>query len=991
MSTKQSFTDPIKVPALKSYIPLPISALEKSVGECFADVAGKFPDKLAVVDPNQEVTYRSLDQKANRLARAIQTMKYSREVPITFVLGRTGDAIVTILGILKAGRIYVALDPSNPIDYLKNILNDARPSLIITNTSQLELARKLSSQAIPILNLDELAPTLLDTNLGESPSSNSLAAIFYTSGSTGKPKGVVLDHRALLHRAMVHINLHYLTPEDRSPLPFSLSFAWSITPMFSSLLAGGTLYPCNYTDMQFNGLIEWLNKNKISILHISSNLLRQFLASLSDGDQGFPYIRLVNAGSDVLYPQDVETWKRFFRPGSILAYGLASTETGTIARKFFNDKYKTTGNNLTVGYPPPHVKIKIIDNEGVEVGPNEIGEITIHSASMIRGYWGQTGLDHQFFLQNEQDPAQNFYHTGDLGSFRPDGALEFLGRKDNQFKIRGYRVNTAEITAILARHPAIKDVFIAVKTMQHANAEKRLIAFIVPKTENKPQEKELRDFLVRQLPEYMLPARFVFLDRLPYNTHGKVEVDALPEPPNQQRGASIDPHDGVEKLIAKIWCGLLQIESVGVEDNFFELGGDSLLALSMVLEVEKQTAQTVNQAFFQQATIAHLMEILGGGKLLQGTGKMTPQGKKETPQLVAGLSKKSASNLERRKTMRKLASKRFWQDGFILIPIFHKRTILSRSYIQGNRWLSEWCRRPMVVHGIYQAKYELFSKMIASLDGCTVNPIAAFPTYLMGNILQGTINNVLNVLPEDYLIGVLDKLRKSTFPYCSSLVDLIDNLPLNELDKYFSVMGLEYLERAYRESHGVIILTYHSTMNMLAIAALPRRLNCDPIQTISHRVAARQIPLWQNSKTKDIPLIARAALNAGEALRGQNLLAQGKIIQIVSDGDFGASFGTHRFIIAGRQYFLPPGFAELALNTGAIIVPQYSTILANGHIHTTFLPPFVAEPGNRDIQIERLMTQYSDFLSSSWRAAPESMNWQRIQKHFKYAVATEEN
>jgi phosphatidylinositol dimannoside acyltransferase len=288
-----------------------------------------------------------------------------------------------------------------------------------------------------------------------------------------------------------------------------------------------------------------------------------------------------------------------------------------------------------------------------------------------------------------------------------------------------------------------------------------------------------------------------------------------------------------------------------------------------------------------------------------------------------------------------------------------------------------------VTHGIYRAKYQLFRKMIASLDGCNINPATAFPAFLFGNILHG----IYFELHGDISTGTLDKMRESTFPYWNSLQTLIEDSPLSELDKYFTVSGLEYLERAYRESRGVIILSYHSTGNRLAITALSRRLNCDPIPTISRRVAAGQSLAWKNSRPGDIPPVASAGLNAGEALRGQHLLKEGKIIQIVNDGYLGGGgISNHRVVVAGRQYFLPTGFAELALNTGAMIVPQYSTTLADAHVHTTFLPPVSTEPGNRDIQIESLMKQYADFLTSSWKAAPESMIWLRIQNHLKHPV-----
>jgi amino acid adenylation domain-containing protein len=611
LSSKHSFNDPIKVNAPMNHVPFSISNLEKSVGECFAVVADKYPHKLAVVDPHQELTYRSLNQKANRLAHAIRNMEYPGEVPVSFLLERTSDAITAILGILKAGKIYVALDPSNPLDYLKMILDDVQPSLIITNTSLINVALKLSDREIPILNIDELAPGLSDENPSDSPSSSSLAAIFYTSGSTGQPKGVVLDHSALLHRSRVHINLHCIAPEDRSTLPFSLSFAWSITPIFSTLLTGGMLFPCDYNEMQLGELVHWLNKNEITILHISSNLFRQILVSLPMDTQQFPYIRLVNSGSDVLYPHDIENWKRVFQSDCVIAYGLASTEMGTITRKFFNAKFMITENNLPVGYPVPFVKIKLINGDGKEVGANQVGEIVVYSRSMIRGYWGKAGLEPPLFIQDEQNPTEAFFCTGDIGRFRSDGALEFLGRKDNLVKIRGFRVVTSDIATVLSSHPLVQQLFVTARSTSLPDHDKQLVAYIVSRQGKQPTERELRSFLSEKLPSQMIPTRFLFMEQLPHNSRGKVDEGALPDPAEQPEEVFIAPHGALEKKLTKIWSEIFNIKKIGTCDNFFELGGQSLLAFRMMTRVEETMGVKLSaQILLSHPTIADLARFI---------------------------------------------------------------------------------------------------------------------------------------------------------------------------------------------------------------------------------------------------------------------------------------------------------------------------------------------------------------------------------------------
>ncbi len=968
-----AFAEPIKVTPPQGFIPQPFSLVERSVGEIFREVVARYPHQVAVVDPDRTITYLALNQQANRLAHAVRGMDAGGQAPIPFLLGRDGSAIAAVLGILKAGRIYLALDTANPLEYLKTILRDARPRLLITDTKHLSLAQQLAGDSLRILNMDELGIDLPDGDPDEDPKPTTLAAVFYTSGTTGVPKGVILDQRALLHRAWVHIHLHYLAPEDRSPLPFPFSFAWSITPIFTSLLSGGMLFPVNYADLQPERLADWLKENRISILHISPVHLRQLFAVLPEDSRHFQHIRLVNAGGAELFPQDVESWKKHFRADSILAYGLASTETGTVARKFFNTGYETAGNKLPVGYTVPTVTCKLLNEEGEEVVPGEIGEVAVQSLSMVRGYWGGTGLDQAAFHQDENSPAGQLYRTGDLGRLLTDGALELHGRRDAMVKVRGYRVNTEEITSALAGHAGIQENHIAVKA-NPANKEDRLVAYIVPKKDHACPEKDVRIFLAKRLPHYMMPARFVFLEALPLNTHGKVDASALPEPADRAQGSFTAPRNREEQTIAQIWCDLLGLESIGVEDNFFDWGGDSLSALTMALEVERQLGQAVPQTFFQKATIANLVDLLGQKE--QG-GAPAPEASAAAPSM--GPVKK-ASKKKYRPGVARLGSKDFWLNRVIAAtPMIYRRSVLGRSYLEGFAWLQDWCRRPLVAHGIYQAKFELFSRMIASLEGCAVDAEAAFPSNLMGNILQGINRDFL----EDSPLTLVDKLKNSRLPFWKSLLAFIKEAPLSVVNEHYSVSGLNYLEHAQQAGRGVIILTYHSTINNLAMSALSRQVDCGAIHTVSRKVAALKDTSWQHTRSANIPLPLRSAMNASEALQGQNLLAQGRIVQVVGDGDTGMSLGFRPMQVAGRPYFLSSGFAELALNTGAVIVPQFTTLLRDGRIHTTFLSPLVPPSGGREAQVADLLEQYARFMFNSWKAAPESLRWKKMQRHFQ--------
>ena len=971
----------------KDYIPVPVDILEESLVRRFEQIVETYPDRVAVKDDAQTLTYHILNESVNNLAQAILEKAGRGDAAITFLLGHDVSAIIAFLAILKAGRPYLGLHLANPVDRMRKVISNAESPLLVSSYKYRSIADNIfqTGSSGKLLYIEDVRGDLPCGNPGIYVDPDLPFSLIYTSGSTGEPKGIVASHRYETFSIMYLTNCLYFSPSDRISLFTSLSVSAGNPGMLGALLNGGML--CLF-DLKKHGpqkALDWIRSEQLTIYRSTPSILRSIF-SLAPKDLILPNLRIMTLGGEPVKSTDVEFFKAHTAGHCVLVNNFASSETGTMAHFPVSHQTLVTDEFLPSGYPAPSKEIMLLDEKGQPVKQGEEGEIVVRSRYMSSGYWKQPELTAKKFHADPTDPTLQTYYSGDLGRWRADGVLEFIGRRDTNVKIRGFSVQLEAIDHLLQKMDGIQEA--ACAAHQPARGGKRIVAYLVPAGSRKASVTVMREALSAQLPDYMVPSVFVWLEALPRTVTGKINRKDLPDPSGARpdlRSEFIAPRNEEEDLIAKIWCDLLQMESVGVEDNFFELGGDSLLALSMILEVEKQTVQTVNQAFFQQPTIAHLVETLGGEKLPQGTGKRTPQGKKKTPQPVVGLSKKSVSNKKPRKGIRRLASKSYWQDGLNLAPIFYKRSLLVRPYDEGNLWLTEWCRQPLVAHGIYQAKYKLFCQFISSLDGCTINPVTAYPAFLIGNVLRGLID----LIPGDYSSGIMDKLGKSNLPYWSSLGALLENSPLSEVDKYFSVSGFEYLERAYQESRGVIILTYHSTMNKLAIAALPRRLGCGPIPTISHRVAAKTSSQWKNSFAKDIPLFARLGLNAGEALEGQRFLAQGKIIQLVNDDDSGAGIRNYPVIVAGRQYSLPTGFAELALNTEAAIVPQYSTILANGHIHTTFLPPLVTEPGNRDTQIERLMAQHAEFLTSCWKAVPESMSWSKIRKHFKRPVSAE--
>ena len=571
----------------KSFIPFPHDFVDSTLVERFEQAVEKFSDQIAIAQADRELSFHELNQAANRLAHALLARRGPGEEPVVFLLEDKTASIISILGILKAGKIYLALEPSLPIEHLEKILKDVGSDLIVTDEANLPVARQVAQAGVAILNLDLLEVGFPNENPHIPLSPESIAAIFYTSGSTGQPKGAVYDHRCAIHYNMVVINSKELGCKDHIPLTLSCSYAWSLDTIFGALLSGATLHPCDLKKMTLSAFGDWLIQQRISVLTCPPSFLRQWMASLPRSTETpFPDLRLIQIGGDGFYRQDLEGWRRHFSSDCLLDNVYASTEAAWMTFQQYDQHSDISDPTPPLGYPAPDKEIILVDDAGQAVDPGQAGEIVVKSRYLIRGYWHKPELTEAVFHNNPADPESRFYYTGDLGRWLPDGRLEFVGRKDNQVKIRGFRVEINEILLALSTHPAIKELVITPHPVPYAMNERRLVAYIVPNPGMDPTSMDLRSFLAARLPDFMIPARFVFLDKFPLNAHGKVDTHSLPEPTRESEADFVAPRNPAEQKLVKIWTAAFRFEGIGVHDDFLELGGDSLLAAQILTDIE---------------------------------------------------------------------------------------------------------------------------------------------------------------------------------------------------------------------------------------------------------------------------------------------------------------------------------------------------------------------------------------------------------------------
>jgi amino acid adenylation domain-containing protein len=579
----------------RSFVEFKKEDIEQSLPQRFEKQVAKYPQRAALKFKSVEVTYEALNKAANCVAHFILAGRDADQEPIALLIEEGSAAVAAILGILKAGKIYVAIDPSDPKSSIQYTLADAQINLIITDNKDLALSNELADGGLRVLNIDaiEHAPhSAANPKISISP--DSLAYIFYTSGSTGRPKGVVDNHRNVLHNIMRYTNSLKIAPEDRLTLLQSLSFSGSVSSLFGALLNGATSCLFSLKKEGAKRMAGWLSDENITIYHSVPSMFRL----IATGESHYPALRIIRLEGDQSSPEDIDLYKQYFSDSCVLVNGLGATECG-IVRQFFVDKSTPTpGTVVPVGYDVEDMGVLLLDEAGQEVGLGSIGEIAIESRYLAQGYWRRPDLTRAAFPPHPQCENRRIYRTGDLGRFQLDGCLEYLGRKNFQMKIRGQWVETAAVEKALHEFGYFKDI--EVFTRAEDLSKPILVAYLVPKETPAPAASAIRRFLAKRLPAHMVPTSYVFLDHLPISANRKIDRRALPAPSHARPDTAIpftppeNPY--LQRHLQKIWEDVLGIHPIGIRNDFFDLGGDSLQALIMMAAVEKETETRVPPA-----------------------------------------------------------------------------------------------------------------------------------------------------------------------------------------------------------------------------------------------------------------------------------------------------------------------------------------------------------------------------------------------------------
>ena len=599
----------------------PRGAIDQSIPQRFEEQVRKYSSKPALVADGVSLSFDQLNRAANCLARQILERRGVGQETVVLLMRQGAPFVVAVLAALKAGKIYVPLDPDDPAVRIAAMTADADAVLIVTDEKSQAAARRLVGGGVEVLRV-EIAPDSGEPNSGIDLPPDRPAYIYYTSGSTGEPKGVVDTHRNVLHNVMRYTNSLKITTRDRLTLLQAPSFSGVVSSLFAALLNGATVYPYDLRANGITGLAEWMRGNALSIYHSVPSIFRALLA----GAEQFPDVRVIRLEGDQALPLDVELYRAHFSEDCILVNGLGTTETG-LCRQFFVDgstELRVAG--LPIGYPVEDMEVLLLDGVGHQVGHGASGEIAVRSHYLAQGYWRRPELTAARFVADGN--GNRIYRTGDVGRWLARDCLLHLGRVDSQAKVRGFRVDLGEVEGALRNIDGVKDA--AVGAEQDVDGESLLVGYVVRDNGSDVTPADLRERLSEKLPGYMAPGCFVFLDELPLTQHGKVDRRALAALASERltrQTSSSPPRTLTEEQLAAIWKSLLRVETFSINDNFFDLGGHSLLAMRMLVEVEKKLgARLLPGRIMEAPTVWELARLIDEPRTSRSLVELQPLG-----------------------------------------------------------------------------------------------------------------------------------------------------------------------------------------------------------------------------------------------------------------------------------------------------------------------------------------------------------------------------
>ncbi len=582
-------------------------------------IAASAPHVAAVFYEQEHLSYGELNSRANQLAHYLRKRGISRNTRVGICLQRSIDFAVALIGVLKAGATCVPLDPKYPDDRLSFMLENVEASLVLTERGLLNATIPPGTEVVLISDERQRIAAESRTNPKAGSTPDDIAYVIYTSGSTGRPRGVLLAHAGLVNYTLGAVEQFELRPGDRMLQFCSISFDAALEEIYSTWAAGATLvFRNDEVSLEPGEFLSWVGRQRITVMDLPTAYWHEWVYALPSLTEKVPAtVRLVIVGGEKASSEAYSTWHKFAgsRVRWVNTYGPAEA---SVVATTYEPKLQPGGEPpavLPIGRPVANARVYLLDADMNLVPVGVPGELHIGGVGVAQGYLNHPQLTAQKFIRDifSEDPLARLYKTGDLARYLPNGEIEFVGRRDNQVKIRGFRVEPGEIESVLSKHPGVFETAIVLR--QDSTGNKRLVGFVVRSNEG-VTESELRAHVQAQLPEYMVPSEFVFLQSMPLTPNRKIDRRKLAtlESEAPSAASSIESvNDPLQLELIQIWEELLGRKPIGIHDNFFDLGGHSLLAARLMHRIKQVHGTSLPLAVLLQApTIEKLSTVLRG-------------------------------------------------------------------------------------------------------------------------------------------------------------------------------------------------------------------------------------------------------------------------------------------------------------------------------------------------------------------------------------------
>ena len=631
-------------PRPDAFTPFPPEAVERSIGERFREVAAAHPDTVALRSPAGAWTFTELEAASNRFANAVLGRLGDGEEPVALLFDHDGPLVVAMLGVLKAGKLVLVLDPEATPELTGSLLADSGARLLVADEHRLPAAFDLAGAGVTVVRDSALVEGAADDAPATEVGPERGAMLAYTSGTSGSAKAAVIPHRALLHLMRGATDALAISPGDTLPMLFPVSLAVAAYPMFLPLLNGGTLTTRDVRGLGLADLGKWISEERISVMYVAPTVAR-FMVDVVAGFE-YPALRLVVLGGERVDADAVGLIRDLFGQDLVVANGYGTTETGVLTF-YFVEPGETFGDaGVPVGHPIPGMDLQIRREDGTPADPGAAGELFVRSRYLLSGYWGRPDLDARVLSVDEEGVP--VYRTGDVARVDPAGFLEVAGRTDDQVKIRGQRIIPGEVEDALLALGVVKDA--VVTTGEDATGTRILVAHVVP-TDTATTGEVVRRELAERVPAAMVPSRFLLRESLPQLPNGKLDRQALVDTgqgrapagggPAADAAADVGgerahpaPADELERQLIELWQEVLGVPEVHVDDDFFDLGGYSLLAAQMLVRLEERLGHQVQMsALLDGTTVADLARAIRGHTHHAGEAALVQAGDPDRPAL----------------------------------------------------------------------------------------------------------------------------------------------------------------------------------------------------------------------------------------------------------------------------------------------------------------------------------------------------------------------